>query len=181
MDQKREIAISIIYLLLFTALTTGFKSTINDRNRELKFQQEKNDLLLQDLQELREKHEILEEILLRDKHKIQKLEEEIEELKIIRARVTAYAPGENLSGICADGNPSVTATGTKPQHGTIAADFNKLEPGTKLEIPGYGIGVVEDTGAALNRGRGLRLDIYKATHQEAIEWGVKEIDVVLKR
>ena len=44
---------------------------------------------------------------------------------------------------------SRTATGTYPRRGTIAVDPDVIPLGTKLYVPGYGYGVAEDTGGAV--------------------------------
>ena len=49
---------------------------------------------------------------------------------IYTARVTAYSPYDNQSGISADENPSVTSTGTTPGWGTIAVDPEVIPSGT---------------------------------------------------
>ncbi len=61
-----------------------------------------------------------------------------------------------------------TSTGTKAKHGTVAADPKVLKMGTKLEIPGYGQGVVEDVGGAI---KGRHIDLWFPTHEEAKKWG----------
>jgi 3D (Asp-Asp-Asp) domain-containing protein len=100
----------------------------------------------------------------------------------ITAIVTAYAPFDNKSGMCSDGDPTSTATGTYPKHGTLAADPERLPYGTEIYIPGYGIGTVEDTGGALrNDKENIRIDIYVDTYEEAIEWGRKELVVEIRR
>ena len=104
--------------------------------------------------------------------------------------VTAYCPCATCCGwkINRSGNPvynygpnkgsrkkiGYTSTGTKADIGTIAADPRALPYGTRLEIPGYGFGIVEDTGGAL---RGSHIDIFFHSHQEAMRWGVKNIEV----
>jgi 3D (Asp-Asp-Asp) domain-containing protein len=93
----------------------------------------------------------------------------------IRAIVTAYAPYDNKSGMCNDGTPDTTATNTKPKRGTIAADPKRIPYGTKLYIPEYGYGIVEDTGSALRKDKdNIRIDVYMDTYEEAIEWGKKK-------
>ena len=99
----------------------------------------------------------------------------------IEAKVTAYAPASNESGICADSNPNVTATGTRPMLGTIAVDPKRIPYGTMVYIEGYGIGIARDTGAALRRYDGVQIDVVMGSHDEAINWGVKHMTVyVLK-
>lgn len=98
----------------------------------------------------------------------------------IRAIVTAYAPYDNKSGMCNDGTPDTTATNTKPKHGTIAADPKRIPYGTKLYIPEYGYGIVEDTGSALRKDKdNIRIDVYMDTYEEAIEWGKKEMIIYI--
>jgi len=67
-----------------------------------------------------------------------------------------------------------------PEDGTIAADTRYYPFGTRLYVPGYGYGVVEDRGSAIKGAR--RLDLFYRDHDEAREWGRKEVDVrILKR
>ncbi len=69
------------------------------------------------------------------------------------------------------GKPKIigrTSTGTTARRGTIAADPKVLKMGTKLEIPGYGQGVVEDVGGAI---KGRHIDLWFPTHEEAKKWG----------
>lgn len=85
--------------------------------------------------------------------------------------VTAYCPCERCCGKWADG---VTASGHIIQIGDkfIAAPpeipFNAV-----MDIPGYGNGIkVLDRGGSI---KGNKLDVYFGTHQEALEWGVREL------
>lgn len=102
MKISRRIAINLAYILILMMVIAGMTGTINDRNKDIILLQEKHGLLLKELEESRHQKDILEEILLKDKREIQKLQEENERLKTIRARVTAYSPMDNKSGICAD-------------------------------------------------------------------------------
>lgn len=180
MKIKTNSAICIGFILILMLILAGSKAVINDANREAILANEKINILLEDIKTLKNEIEVLTEINLRDKKHIQRLQEEIEELRIIRARVTAYSPMDNISGICVDEDPTSTATGTVPAIGVAAADPDKLDYGTKLYIPGYGNAVIEDTGAALRRGGGLRLDVVLNSHKEAVEWGVQELDVIIQ-
>lgn len=57
--------------------------------------------------------------------------------------------------------------------GTIAADWSYIAPRTRIYIPGYGWGRVEDKGSAI-KGEN-RLDLYFDSHQEALRWGRKNV------
>lgn len=82
--------------------------------------------------------------------------------------VTAYCPCEKCCGAYANG---YTATGEKATQGvTIAADPDVLPMGTELEIDGHTY-TVQDTGGAI---AGNRLDLYFDSHEDALQWGVRE-------
>lgn len=97
----------------------------------------------------------------------------------VQARVTAYAPLDNKSGICAEGDPTITATGTKVRRGIIAVDPKKIPYGTKVYVPGYGEAVAEDTGGALRNYDGIAIDILVDTYEEAIQWGKQYLDIII--
>ena len=63
--------------------------------------------------------------------------------------------------------------------GTVAADTRHYPFGTRLRIPGYGNGVVEDRGGAIKGPR--RLDVYFKSHRRALEWGRSTIPVEIRR
>ena len=72
-----------------------------------------------------------------------------------------------------------TASGTKAKPGrTIAADTGVFPFGTKMKIPGYGWGVVEDRGGAI---QGNRIDLFFRTHKQALEWGRQQVRVEIVR
>jgi hypothetical protein len=62
-----------------------------------------------------------------------------------------------------------------PKDGTIAADTRYHPFGTRMYVPDYGYGVVEDRGSAIRGPR--RLDLYYSSHSEALEWGRRHVDV----
>lgn len=62
----------------------------------------------------------------------------------------------------------VTASGARARRGSVAADASRYPFGALMEIEGYGIGRVEDTGRDIT---GDRLDLYFETHREALQWG----------
>ena len=96
----------------------------------------------------------------------------------ITARVTAYAPFDNKSGICADENPNSTSTGKRPGPSYVAADPARLPYGTKLNIPGYGVVEIQDTGGALRNDKdNIRIDVFMDSYESAIIFGVQWLEV----
>lgn len=93
------------------------------------------------------------------------------------AKVTGYAPLDNISGICADENPTVTSIGHYPSKKYAAADPKKLPYGTKVYVPGYGVVEIGDTGGAMRNYEGVQIDLFFDTYEDAIEWGVQYIEI----
>ena len=73
----------------------------------------------------------------------------------------------------------LTSSGTKAKYGTIAADTRYYPYGTVMKVPGYGKGVVEDTGSAIKGPR--RIDVYFKTRKQALEWGRQKLTVKVER
>lgn len=65
-----------------------------------------------------------------------------------------------------------------PEEGTIAADTRYYPFGTRMYVPGYGWGRVEDRGGAI-KGRD-RIDLYFDSHEEALHWGRRKLRVQIK-
>ena len=61
------------------------------------------------------------------------------------------------------------------REGSLAADTKYYPFGTKIYIPGYGYGIVEDRGSAI-KGKN-RLDAYFGTHRKALIFGRQKIYV----
>lgn len=101
--------------------------------------------------------------------------------EVITARVTAYAPLDNKSGICAEGDPTITATGAKVRRGIIAVDPKKIPYGSLVYVPGYGEAIAEDTGGALRQYKGVAIDILVDSYEEAMQWGKQEVEVTILR
>ena len=68
----------------------------------------------------------------------------------------------------------VTARGTVARLGTVAADPKVYPFGTRLQIPGYGTGVVEDVGGAIT---GRHIDVWMPSHETALRWGRRNLKV----
>jgi 3D (Asp-Asp-Asp) domain-containing protein len=62
-----------------------------------------------------------------------------------------------------------------PRAGTVAADTDYYPFGTRVHVPGYGRGVVEDRGSAIKGPH--RLDVYFGSHKKARRWGRRSVDV----
>lgn len=95
--------------------------------------------------------------------------------RILRARVSAYCPGKCCCGIFADGKTSIGDDAYILDG--VAANPRRLPYRTRLRIPGVGEREVDDTGAAMKRGKILRIDLRFALHSEAVEWGIKYLDI----
>lgn len=62
-----------------------------------------------------------------------------------------------------------------PEDGTVAADTRYYPFGTRMYIPGYGEGRVEDRGGAIKGPR--HIDIYYDSRSEALQWGRQYLNV----
>jgi len=87
--------------------------------------------------------------------------------------VYAYGPNKGKSK-----KVGITSEGTKARYGTIAADHRHYPPGTIMEIPGYGLGIVEDKGGAI---KGNHIDLFFSTRQAALNWGNQRMKVSVWR
>lgn len=65
-----------------------------------------------------------------------------------------------------------------PKNGTIAADTAYYPFGTRMYVPGYGWGVVEDRGGAIKGP--ARIDLYFDSHSQALQWGRKVLNVTVE-
>ncbi len=66
-----------------------------------------------------------------------------------------------------------------PHDGTIAADTDYYPFGTRMYVPGYGWGVVEDRGSAIKGP--TRIDLFFSSHRKALQWGRKKVNVTIVR
>lgn len=178
--RKRHTMPILPFFLLFVVFVTGTKVIHTEFKSEMDKLLEQSETLQQVIGELEEANRQTKEKLLERENYIQDLLQQIEDLKTIKARITAYAPFDNVSGICAEGNPYVTATGTKTRAGVAAVDPKKIPYGTNLFIPGYGMAVAEDTGGLIRAYNGVAIDVVMETYAEAMAWGVKYLDVKIQ-
>ncbi|MGO4107792.1 3D domain-containing protein [Paenibacillus sp. YAF4_2] len=104
-------------------------------------------------------------------------------LSTVQVVATGYTAGYESTGK-RPGHPQygITYSGVKVRRGqvsTIAADTKLFPIGTLLYIPGYGYGVVADTGSAI---KGRRLDLYFETIKDVYkQWGKRTVAVQVLR
>ena len=102
-----------------------------------------------------------------------------DEWQTVRMRVTAYCPCERCCGEYADG---ITACGHEIRPGdAFAAADRTYSFGTEMVVAGYNNGEpirVLDRGGAI---RGNRLDVFFHSHEAALQWGVKYVDVKVRQ
>lgn len=96
---------------------------------------------------------------------------------------TGYTAGVESTGKNPNSpNYGITYSGVRVKRGkysTIAADPSVFPIGTMLFIPGYGYGIVADTGSAI---KGKRLDLYFKTVKDVYkEWGRKRLKVYIMK
>jgi 3D (Asp-Asp-Asp) domain-containing protein len=98
-----------------------------------------------------------------------------------RVMATGYTAGVESTGK-RPGHPQygITFSGVtvkRDLYSTIAADTRVFPIGSILFIPGYGYGVVADTGSAI---KGNKIDLYYETVQDVYQqWGKKEVEVYI--
>ncbi len=89
--------------------------------------------------------------------------------KVLKVKATAYTPYDS-------GCTGMTYSGTRAGFGTIAVDPKVIPLGTKIYIPGYGVGTALDTGGAI---KGNKIDVCYMTKGEAFNWGVKNLNIYI--
>lgn len=100
-------------------------------------------------------------------------------VKRVQVVATGYTAGVESTGK-KPGHPQygITYSGVKVRRdfvSTIAADPSIFPIGTLLYIPGYGYGVVADTGSAI---KGYKIDLYFDTISQVYqEWGKRSVEV----
>jgi 3D (Asp-Asp-Asp) domain-containing protein/peptidoglycan hydrolase CwlO-like protein len=72
--------------------------------------------------------------------------------------------------------PGRTASGRPVGWGVVAVDPSVIPLGSRLAIPGYGMGVAADTGGAI---KGARIDVWFPTVAQAQAWGSRTVTVTV--
>ena len=85
-------------------------------------------------------------------------------------KCSAYTSAKNEGGAYA-------YNGERLRDGHIAADFKVLPIGTKVYIPYFNkIFTVVDTGGAI---KGNRIDIWHKTRQQALQFGIRNLEIII--
>lgn len=69
-----------------------------------------------------------------------------------------------------------TASGMPAGWGAVAVDPSVIPMGSRLRIPGYGLGVAADIGSAI---RGARIDLWFPTVGQARAWGNRVVSITI--
>jgi 3D (Asp-Asp-Asp) domain-containing protein/peptidoglycan hydrolase CwlO-like protein len=92
-------------------------------------------------------------------------------------------PGSATSGVhsltvvaTAYALPGTTASGMPVGWGAVAVDPSVIPMGSRLSIPGYGLGVAADVGSAI---RGARIDLWFPTVAQARAWGSRVVTITV--
>jgi len=165
---------SLVFMLTNTFLNVHEATKFNAQaTQQLQQTQQEIQKLQQNIQELQQNAQ-------EDEQFKAKAEAFIDSLHVIdNATVSYYAPYDNKSGICSDGNPNCTRTGSRPAPGTFAVDPAVIPLHSNMAII-YLDGTVE-VGRALDTGgtiKGARVDAFRWTHVEAMDWGKKGARVI---
>jgi 3D (Asp-Asp-Asp) domain-containing protein/peptidoglycan hydrolase CwlO-like protein len=72
--------------------------------------------------------------------------------------------------------PGRTASGRAVGWGAVAVDPSVIPMGSRLSVPGYGLGVAADTGGAI---QGARIDLWFPTVAQARGWGTRVVTVTI--
>ncbi|WP_304174776.1 ubiquitin-like domain-containing protein [Limnochorda pilosa] len=93
--------------------------------------------------------------------------------RVLEVLATAYTPGPESTWPFTDG---LTATGVVARRGVVAVDPTVIPLGSHLYIPGYGLGIAADVGAAI---KGNRIDVLYEDLDDALRWGRKWVKVYI--
>ncbi|MGI6679035.1 MAG: 3D domain-containing protein [Dehalobacterium sp.] len=95
----------------------------------------------------------------------------------IGATMTVTATAYDACMECCNKIDGITKSGVIAQaHHTIAVDPAVIPLGSKVFVEGLGIFTAEDIGGAI---KGKRIDIFMNTHEEAINFGKKDVKIYL--
>mgnify|MGYP001565818679 FL=1 len=103
--------------------------------------------------------------------------------RVVRMKVTAYCLCQKCCGKWAADKVRKTSTGDDATiYDGVAADPKLLPYRTRLNIPGVGVKEVDDTGGAMRQSAKknvTHIDVRMPSHQEALKFGVRWLDVTM--
>lgn len=86
----------------------------------------------------------------------------------------SYCTGVYANGYTATGVRAKAGNGTRENPHIIAVDPKMMPLGTLVEISGYGYAKAEDVGGAI---KGRRIDLLFDTHEEALQFGRRNLEL----
>jgi 3D (Asp-Asp-Asp) domain-containing protein len=102
-------------------------------------------------------------------------------LRWVKVRTTGYCPCAICCGVFSDGRTSINRPVATFPFG-IAVEPKLVPYRTQVDVPGYGLAMVDDTGGAMRQdaARGIvHFDLRFTTHGQARSWGVRSMYVAL--
>jgi len=178
------VAIGIIIGVIFwhiNELAHQQNKQYNDLKENIEQIQQKNQKLKEHIEQQSNRLEQQRQDLKELKEISQELKEIYDQLEIFTAEITGYAPHDPTAeeGHCYEGSPEVTATGTYPVVGEVAAVDPEVIPyGSKIYIEGKGLYRAEDTGSAI---QGKIIDVVMENRQQTSRFGRQERKVLIFR
>lgn len=110
------------------------------------------------------------------------IEDLLENRGLIVAEATAYSPFDDKNGLSSDGNTEQTSTGVSPGKHIVAVDPKMIPLGSRVHIfeqkddvtiePILINAISGDIGGNI---KNKRIDIFKETFEEAIQFGRKQV------
>lgn len=177
---KRERCFWLIALVIATAGLVHSSTIAKDSLARVEKELVDLRLEVQELTDDLEKSLIDLDAFAQDVEELKSFSETLRNYGIGEFEATAYAPFDNKSGMCNDGDPRRTATGTMPSRGTFAVNPRMFPYGTRMVViskDGAEVGEALDTGGAMRKNPGL-IDVYRDTYEEACAFGRQKVLVL---
>jgi 3D (Asp-Asp-Asp) domain-containing protein len=93
-----------------------------------------------------------------------------------RGEATAKTPYRIKVDAVAYHLPGKTALGIPVRKGVVAVDPRLIPLGTRLHVPGYGLGVAADVGTAI---KGRVIDLWMPSTKAAQTWGRRTVRITV--
>lgn len=130
--------------------------------------------------DLEEDTVVIEKSQVFDCSKVCNEQEKSEDITYIEFKVTAYCSCEKCCGVWANNRPEGKVYGDAGKEliagYSVAVDRDLYEFGTKFVDKDGNEYEAADVGGAV---KGNHLDLYKSDHQEALNWGVKTLELAV--